>query len=130
MRWCQPCVAQPPSAVPRLQGTTAFLDLKTLAIGRLMLDNFDHVKSFWIMLGLKLAQVSLASGVDDIDGTVVEEKIAHMAGAETPETLSVGELRRMIVETGRRPVERNTVYQRILRPSETALSEDWTIAKG
>ena len=110
--------------------TTAFLDLKTLAIGRLMLDNFEHVKSFWIMLGLKLAQVSLAFGVDDIDGTVVEEKIAHMAGAETPETLGVGELRRMIVEAGRQPVERNTIYQRILRPSEKALSEDWTIAKG
>jgi aminodeoxyfutalosine synthase len=110
--------------------TTAFLDLKTLAIGRLMLDNFEHVKSFWIMLGMKLAQVSLAFGVDDIDGTVVEERIAHMAGAETPETLSVGELCRMIVEAGRRPVERNTVYQRILRPSETALSDDWTLSKG
>ena len=113
-----------------LQATTAFLDLKTLAICRLMLDNFEHVKSFWIMLGMKLAQVSLAFGVDDIDGTVVEERIAHMAGAETPETLSVGELRRMIVETGRQPVERNTIYQRILRPSETELSDDWSIAKG
>ena len=122
--------AQPGAAVPHTVGTTAFLDLKTLAIGRLMLDNFEHVKSFWIMLGLKLAQVSLAFGVDDIDGTVVEEKIAHMAGAETPETLGVGELRRMIVEAGRQPVERNTIYQRILRPSETALSKDWTIAKG
>jgi len=113
-----------------LQATTAFLDLKTLAIGRLMLDNFEHVKSFWIMLGMKLAQVSLAFGVDDIDGTVVEERIAHMAGAETPETLSVGELRRMIVEAGRKPVERNTIYQCILRSSETALSDDWSIAKG
>jgi aminodeoxyfutalosine synthase len=110
-----------------LAGTTAFLDLKTLAIGRLMLDNFDHVKSFWIMLGLKLAQVSLSFGVDDIDGTVVEEKIAHMAGAETPEALSVTELRRMITEAGRTPVERNTIYQRILRPNATALSGDWTI---
>jgi len=120
-------VAQPPSAVPILQNTTAFLDLKTLAVGRLMLDNFDHVKSFWIMLGLKLAQVSLAFGVDDIDGTVVEEKIAHMAGAETPETLSVGELRRMIAEAGRTPVERNTIYQRIARPDETTLTDDWRI---
>ncbi len=109
--------------------TTAFLDLKTLAIGRLMLDNFDHVKSFWIMLGLKLAQVSLAFGVDDIDGTVVEEKIAHMAGAETPETLSVGELRRMILEAGRTPVERNTIYRRVVRPGESELSDDWSLAK-
>jgi aminodeoxyfutalosine synthase len=79
------------------------------------------------MLGLKLAQVSLSFGVDDIDGTVVEEKIAHMAGAETPEALSVTELRRMITEAGRTPVERNTIYQRILRPNATALSGDWTI---
>ena len=124
-----PMTREAAAEAPPMNATTAFLDLKTLAIGRLMLDNFDHVKSFWIMLGLKLAQVSLAFGVDDIDGTVVEEKIAHMAGAETPETLSVGELRRMIVEAGRRPVERNTIYQRIVRPDETTLSDEWTIGK-
>lgn len=109
-----------------LQPTTAFLDLKTLAIARLMLDNFDHIKSFWIMLGLKLAQVSLSFGVDDIDGTVVEEKIAHMAGAETPEALSVKELRHMIEEAGRTPLERNTIYQRIIRPDPKVLSDNWT----
>ncbi len=90
--------------------TTGFTDLKTLAIGRLMLDNFDHVKAFWIMLGIKLAQVSLWFGVDDIDGTVVEERITHAAGAETPQALTVKELERLIVEAGRVPVERDTLY--------------------
>jgi aminodeoxyfutalosine synthase len=91
-------------------GTTGVEDLKHLAIGRLMLDNFDHVKAFWIMLGLKMAQVSLSFGVDDIDGTVVEEKITHMAGAQTPEGVTVGELKRLIREAGRTPVERDTLY--------------------
>jgi aminodeoxyfutalosine synthase len=95
--------------------TTGFTDLKTLAIGRLMLDNFDHVKAFWIMLGLKLAQVSLWFGVDDIDGTVVEERITHAAGAETPQALTVDELKRLIVEAGRIPVERDTLYRVVKR---------------
>ena len=68
-----------------LPGTTGYDDLKTLAIGRLMLDNISHIKSFWIMVGLKVAQLSTAFGVDDIDGTVVEEQITHMAGATTHE---------------------------------------------
>jgi aminodeoxyfutalosine synthase len=96
-------------------GTTGIDDLKHLAIGRLMLDNFDHVKAFWIMLGLKLAQVSLSFGVDDIDGTVVEEKITHMAGAKTPEGVTVAELQRLIREAGRTPVERDTLYNSIKR---------------
>lgn len=95
--------------------TTGFADLKTLAIGRLMLDNFDHIKAFWIMLGVKLAQVSLWFGVDDMDGTVVEERITHAAGAETPQALTVEELKLLIVEAGRVPVERDTVYNVIGR---------------
>ncbi|GAB4339276.1 MAG: aminofutalosine synthase MqnE [Candidatus Abyssubacteria bacterium] len=95
--------------------TTGFADLKTLAIGRLMLHNFDHIKAFWIMLGLKLAQVSLWFGVDDIDGTVVEERITHAAGAETPQALTVSELRRLIREAGRVPVERDTLYRIVRR---------------
>lgn len=108
------------------RGPTAMHDLKTLAIGRLMLDNFPHVKAFWIMLGVKLAQVSLSFGVDDIDGTVVEERITHAAGAETPQCLSVGELLHLIREAGREPVERNTLYQRILRPSRH-IDANWTL---
>ncbi|MHC4662193.1 MAG: aminofutalosine synthase MqnE [Planctomycetota bacterium] len=91
-------------------GPTGVEDLKALAVGRLMLDNFPHVKAFWIMLGLKLAQVSLSFGVDDLDGTVVQEKITHMAGAKTPEKLSVEEIIHLIREAGREPVERDTVY--------------------
>jgi len=94
-----------------LPGTTGFDDLKTLAISRLMLDNIPHVKAFWIMVGLKVAQLSTVFGVDDIDGTVVEEKITHMAGATTPEALSKQDLVDMIVETGHVPVERDTLYR-------------------
>lgn len=93
-----------------LPGTTGFDDLKTLAIGRLMLDNIPHIKAFWIMVGLKVAQLSTAFGVDDIDGTVVEERITHMAGATTPEALTKDDLVAMIRETGHTPVERDTLY--------------------
>lgn len=94
-----------------LPATTGYDDLKTLAIARLMLDNIPHIKSFWIMLGLKVAQLSTAFGVDDLDGTVVEERITHMAGATTPEALSKDDLVNMIRETGHTPVERDTLYR-------------------
>ncbi len=94
-----------------LPGTTGFDDLKTLAIARLMLDNIPHIKAFWIMVGLKVAQLSTAFGVDDIDGTVIEERITHMAGATTPEALSKEELVELIAETGHTPVERDTLYR-------------------
>lgn len=103
--------------------TTGLTDLKNLAIGRLMLDNFDHIKAFWIMLGIKLAQVSLRFGVDDIDGTVVEERITHAAGAETPQALTVRELERLIAEAGRVPVERGTLYNEIRRGSRGETDE-------
>ncbi len=93
-----------------LPSTTGYDDLKTLAISRLMLDNIDHIKAFWIMVGLKVAQLSTVFGVDDIDGTVVEERITHMAGATTPEALTKDELVGLIVETGHTPVERDTLY--------------------
>jgi len=90
--------------------TTARRDLQVMAASRLMLDNFPHVKVFWIMLGLKLAQVALSFGGDDLDGTVIEERITHSAGAETPECLSEEELLRLIREAGRLPVKRDTLY--------------------
>ena len=100
-------------------------DLKAIAVSRLMLDNYPHVKVFWIMLGVKLAQVALSFGADDLDGTVVEEKITHRAGAETPEGLSVSRIRALIAETGARPTERNTLYQEIVRDGSgfTAVSQ-------
>jgi aminodeoxyfutalosine synthase len=75
------------------------------------------------MLGIRLAQLSLSYGVDDIDGTVIEEKIYHMAGAETPEIMTVSELRRLIQEAGRTPVERDTLYKELKRIQEPALTK-------
>ena len=108
-----------------LPGTTGFDDLKTLAISRLMLDNIPHIKAFWIMVGLKVAQLSTAFGVDDIDGTVVEEKITHMAGATTPEALSKQDLVDMIVETGHVPVERDTLYRVVEMYGDEAVPAAW-----
>jgi aminodeoxyfutalosine synthase len=90
--------------------TTGLEDLLSLAVARLYLDNFAHVKSFWIMVGPKIAQVSLHFGVDDIDGTVVEERITHAAGAQAGQEMTVAELVRMIRQAGRVPVERDTLY--------------------
>ncbi len=90
--------------------TTGFEDLKAIALGRLMLDNFPHIKSYWIMIGPRLAQVGLSFGADDIDGTVTEEKIAHDAGAPTAQAMTVHELCRLIRQAGRRPIERDTVF--------------------
>jgi len=108
-----------------LPSTTGFDDLKTLAIARLMLDNIPHVKAFWIMLGLKVAQISTAFGVDDLDGTVVEERITHMAGATTPEALSKDDLVGMIEETGHTAVERDTLYRIVKFYSDEAESPVW-----
>jgi aminodeoxyfutalosine synthase len=93
-----------------LPETTGFEDLKAIAVARLMLDNVPHVKSYWIMIGPRLAQVGLSFGADDIDGTVTEEKIAHDAGAPTAQSMTVHELCRLIRQAGRRPVERDTVF--------------------
>ncbi|MEK6796366.1 MAG: aminofutalosine synthase MqnE [Spirochaetota bacterium] len=89
--------------------------IRILAVSRIFLDNIPHLKAFWIMLGLKMAQLSQFFGVDDIDGTVTEEKITHAAGATTPQMLSRNELVEMITSGGFTPVERNTLYRRISR---------------
>lgn len=89
---------------------TAFESLKMLAVSRLILDNFPHIKAYWIMLGLKVSQLSLIFGVDDLDGTVVKEKITHAAGAETDQAITREELLELICSTGRVPVERDTLY--------------------
>lgn len=96
--------------LPDFRKPTAFENLKMLAVSRLMLDNFPHVKAFWIMLGLKVAQLSLLFGVDDLDGTVVEEKITHAAGADTDQSISREDLLTLISATGKVPVERDTLY--------------------
>jgi aminodeoxyfutalosine synthase len=91
------------------------MDLKTMAISRLMLDNVPHMKAYWIMLGIGTAQVALSYGADDIDGTVRHELIYHDAGATTPELLSVAEIEEVIREAGREPIERDTLYRRVER---------------
>ncbi|MBI1348305.1 aminofutalosine synthase MqnE [bacterium] len=94
---------------------TGLMDLRMIAMSRLMLDNFDHIKAYWIMLGEKIAQTALSFGADDLDGTVVHELIYHDAGAKTPEGLTVREIHRLIREAGREPIERDTLYRRVLR---------------
>ena len=91
------------------------MDLRMIALSRLMLDNFDHIKAYWIMLGEQTAQLALSYGADDIDGTVVHELIDHDAGAKTPEGMTVDQLHRLIREAGRIPVERDTLYRRVIR---------------
>lgn len=103
-----------------LTGTTGLDDLKNIAVSRLMLDNFPHIKSFWIMIGPKMAQISLSFGADDIDGTVIEERITHMAGAETAQAMTREEILHLIREAGRDPVERDTLYNEIgFSPNES-----------
>jgi aminodeoxyfutalosine synthase len=97
---------------------SGLMDLKTMAIGRLMLDNFPHIKAYWVMLGIKTAQVALSFGADDLDGTVVHEKIYHDAGSDSPQEMSVAEIRRLIEEAGRIPVERDTLYNEVIRTED------------
>jgi aminodeoxyfutalosine synthase len=105
--------------VPR---TTGFLDLKNIAIARLMLDNIPHIKAYWVMMTPKIAQIAQRFGADDIDGTVVEERIYHDAGAETSQGLRRNELLHLIREAGREPVERDTAYRRVERNDETTFA--------
>lgn len=96
-----------------LPGPSAFDDLRNVAAGRLMLDNFDHVKAYWIMMSAPVSQIALAFGADDVDGTVLEETVVHEAGAKTPTGMSVEALVRLIREAGRVPVERDTLYNHL-----------------
>jgi aminodeoxyfutalosine synthase len=101
--------------------TTGMLDIKQIAVSRLVLDNFPHVKAYWQMLTPKIAQIALRFGADDLDGTVVEEKIYHDAGATTPQGMRRQELIRLIREAGREPVERDTLYHPVTR-TETSVT--------
>ena len=97
---------------PGLARASAFEDLRNLAIARIYLDNFDHITAYWVSLGLPTAQIALSYGVDDLHGTIQQEKIFHMAGSQTPQGQTVLNLERAIREAGRIPVQRNTFYQR------------------
>jgi aminodeoxyfutalosine synthase len=108
--------------IAHLPGPTGFDDLMTIAVSRLMLDNFDHIKAYWIMITPRVAQIGLTMGADDLDGTVVEEKIVHMAGAKTPVGLTVTDLCRLIRDVGREPIQRDSVYNVVQRFDQPALA--------
>jgi aminodeoxyfutalosine synthase len=109
------------TALEHLPRTSGFDDLKAIAVSRLLLDNIDHIKAYWIMMTPGIAQIAQRFGADDIDGTVVEEKIYHDAGATTTQSLRRGDLLRLIREAGREPVERDTMYHPVSR-TETAFT--------
>jgi aminodeoxyfutalosine synthase len=95
--------------------TTGFADIKNIAVARLMLDNIPHIKAYWVMMTPRIAQIALRFGADDLDGTVVEERVYHDAGATTEQGLRRGELLRLIRKAGREPVERDTLYRPVER---------------
>lgn len=97
-----------------IKPASALEELRNLAVSRIYLDNFDHITAYWISLGLPLAQVSLSFGVDDLHGTIQEEKIFHMAGAQTPQQQTRQALERAIVEAGREPCQRDSHYRRLV----------------
>jgi aminodeoxyfutalosine synthase len=107
------------TALDHLPTTTGLTDIRQIAVSRLLLDNFSHIKAFWQMMSAKIAQISLRFGADDIDGTVVEEKIYHDAGATTPQGMRRSDLIRLIREAGREPVERDTLYRNVVRHEDT-----------
>lgn len=115
------------TALSHLPKTTGFLDLKNIAVSRLLLDNFPHIKAYWIMLTPPIAQVGLRFGADDLDGTVIEEKIYHDAGAKTAQALRRTELLRLIREAGREPVERDTLYRPVERTATGEVRVDTTL---
>ena len=99
--------------------TTGLTDIRQIAVGRLLLDNFPHIKAYWQMMTPKIAQIALRFGADDLDGTVIEEKIYHDAGATTPQGMTRKELCRLITEAGRVPVERDTLYHAVTRTEDS-----------
>ena len=103
-----------------IKRASAFEQLRNLAVSRIYLDNIDHLTAYWVSLGLPLAQVSLSYGVDDLHGTILEEKIFHMAGATTPQQQTVAALEHAIREAGREPVQRDSHYRHISQRSSTA----------
>ncbi len=106
--------------IPVRTPPTGFDQLRTLAVSRLYLDNFDHITAYWVGMGLKLAQVALSYGADDLHGTILEEHIFHMAGAKSPQLQTEAEMVKAIREVGRTPVQRDTFYEAVKEwPIET-----------
>ncbi|MEY2411194.1 MAG: aminodeoxyfutalosine synthase [Verrucomicrobiota bacterium] len=97
--------------IPVDHAPTGFDSLRTIAVSRAYLDNFDHITAYWVGLGMKLAQVALSYGADDLHGTIIEEHIFHMAGSQTPQLQTERDMVKAIREAGREPVQRNTFYE-------------------
>ena len=110
------------NGIPVEHPPTGFDSLRTIAVSRIYLDNFDHITAYWVGLGLKLAQVALSYGADDLHGTIIEEHIFHMAGATSPQLQTEAEMVKAIREAGRTPVQRDTFYQpiKVWEPLQTA----------
>ncbi|HEY1581756.1 MAG TPA: aminofutalosine synthase MqnE [Chthoniobacterales bacterium] len=116
-----PFAFEPDSTIlAHISRATAFEQLRNLAVSRIYLDNIDHITAYWVSLGLPLSQVALAYGVDDLHGTIMREKIFHMAGAKTPEEQTVETLRQVIREAGRVPVQRDSYYNHLTSAGASA----------
>lgn len=110
--------------IPVKTPPTGFDALRTIAVSRIYLDNFDHITAYWVGMGMKLAQVALSYGADDLHGTIIEEHIFHMAGATSPQLQTEADMIKAIREAGRTPVQRNTFYEPIkVLPDATAANE-------
>ena len=107
-------------ALAHIKRVSAVEELRNLAVSRIYLDNFDHITAYWVSIGLPLAQISLSYGVDDLHGTIIEEKIFHMAGATTPQQQSVAALENAIREAGRIPAQRDSYYRHVTPSAERA----------
>jgi aminodeoxyfutalosine synthase len=113
------------TVLAHIKPASAFEQLRNLAVSRIYLDNIDHLTAYWVSMGLPLAQVSLSYGVDDLHGTIMEEKIFHMAGAKTPQEQTVATLEHCIREAGREPRQRDSYYRHVdLAPPSAAAKKD------
>jgi aminodeoxyfutalosine synthase len=116
--------------IPVTTPPTGFDSLRTIAVSRIYLDNFDHITAYWVGMGMKLAQVALSYGADDLHGTIIEEHIFHMAGATSPQLQTEAEMVKAIRETGRTPVQRNTFYEPIKVWDDAPVTTDSLLPKG
>lgn len=115
------------TALHHLPRTSGFMDLRNIAVSRLMLDNIPHIKAYWVMMTPQIAQIAQRFGADDLDGTIVEERIYHDAGATTAQGMRRQDLLRLIREAGRDPVERDTLYRPVVRGDEPQKRDPLTV---
>jgi aminodeoxyfutalosine synthase len=115
------------TALHHLPRTSGFMDLRNIAVSRLMLDNIPHIKAYWVMMTPQIAQIAQRFGADDLDGTIIEERIYHDAGATTAQGMRRQDLLRLIREAGRDPVERDTLYRPVERTDEPPRRDALTV---